>query len=99
MESAHFRKFDYGTKRRRLNGARYRRVFAERQMNARAQVIGEIEIQKAPQLNTITWSKHSRRMEPFCGDPRYVAFVQTTQRLERLRGLERHITDRGSETP
>src|SRR5215469_16412830 len=34
-------------------------------------------------------------MDPFCGDPRYVAFVQKTQQLECLRGLERHITYRG----
>ena len=53
MESADFRKFDCGTKRRRLNGARYRRVFAERQMSARAQVICEIEIQKAPQRRLV----------------------------------------------
>jgi hypothetical protein len=38
MESTDFRKFDYETKLRRLNGARYRRVFAERQVSARAQV-------------------------------------------------------------
>jgi hypothetical protein len=53
MESSDFKNFDYGTKRWRLNGSRYRRVFAERQVSARAQVICEIEIQKAPQRRLV----------------------------------------------
>jgi hypothetical protein len=32
----------------------------------------------------MTWSKHSRRIVPFCLDSRYVAFVQITQQLELL---------------
>ena len=40
-----------------------------------------------------------RTKSPFCGDPRYVAFVQTMQRWKSLRELERHIPDRGSKTP
>jgi len=52
-ESTDFRKFDYGTKLRRLNRARYRRVFAERQVSARAQVICKIEIQKATQRRLV----------------------------------------------
>ena len=67
MQAADSWNLDHRTERGRLDGSADRCIFFDRQMRAAPFVVFEIVLQDPAQpaaWKTMTWSKHSRRMDP-----------------------------------
>jgi hypothetical protein len=67
VETADFWEGHHVTVRIGLHASRRRRVFRQREVSSRGVIVGEVAGQlrcKCLWLKTITWSRHSRRMDP-----------------------------------